>query len=374
MFNFKNFKSKLRLTKENIEKELQANGYNDYDLAKYYIGGFRKFNVKFKSDLRTDDKNNSMICRIQNGKLIISDFGYKTGMNIYSYLMEKYHLYSKDGFFEALDMIRKDFRLNNVLGISKSKSSIGELPIKYYEEVKESSLPVKIEVKRRRINGNIYWRDIDIEYWKNFGISIKKLEEKGIAPLEKFWITNFNKGGIRKEFKINSDLCYVYPFYRNESGFFMYKIYLPHGLNGNKDIKWVSNVNKHVIQNLEHIDKEGDLLIIQSSYKDIMCMEELVKGVNIISFNGEGMWCKDEIWRDLCSRFKHQIIFANNDYPKLPNPGLEFAKKHSLMYKIPFVCTPDCTTSDISDYHKKYGKKETLQLLKKVFKNIKLLI
>lgn len=369
---FKNVKKNL--TKENIEKALKDKGYNEFDVAKYYIPRFKRFNEHFKSDIRSDDHNNSMICRIQNGKLMISDFGYQTGMSIYDYLVLKYNFHQRNGFYRVLNMIREDFKLDGILPLKGEKSPNTTNPIAYNEEIKESSLPVKIEVKRKRINGEIKWEKKDAEYWHSYGISLTKLEEKGIAPLEKFWITNFNKDGIRREYNVEKELCYVYPFYKNSKGNFMYKIYLPLGFKGNKDFKWISNVNKKVVQNYQCIDKTGELLIIQSSFKDTMLMEELMPGLNIVAPNGEGMWFNETIWKDLSSRYTYKLLFANNDYPKNPNPGLEFARKHSLLYNIPFVCTPDNTTSDISDYYKKYGKEETIKFLNQVFYNINLIL
>ncbi len=372
VLDFKTLKKELN--KNNIETELRKKGFNEYDLARYYIPGFKKFNTHFKSDIRTDDNNNSMICRIQNGKLLISDFGYKIGMNIYNYLIEKYNFNGKDAFFHVLNMIREDFKLNGILPLQDSKSPNTAHPIAYNEEIKESSLPVKIEVKRKRLEGKINWTIKDAEYWHSYGISLTKLEEKGIAPLEKFWITNFNKDGIRREYNVEKELCYVYPFYRDKSGNFMYTIYLPNGLKGNKDIRWIKNINKKVIQNYQFIPESGDLLFIQSSYKDTMLMEELFPELVILAPNGEGYWFEDDIWEDLKKRFKKQVIFGNNDWPKIPNPGLNFARKHSLLYNIPFVCTPDNTTSDISDYYKKYGKEETIKFLNKIFDNINLIL
>jgi len=370
--NFKTLKKDL--TKENIELELKRNGYNEYDLARYYISGFKKFNEHMKSDLRDNDKNNSMICRVRGNKLCISDFGYRVGMDIYGYLMDKLYNNSKDSFRLVLDTIRQDFRLDNILPLPKAKTSLREFPIKYNEEVVNSDLPVKIEVKRRKFEGNLHWTYQDEEYWESFGISIKKLEEKGIAPLETFWITNYNKDGVRREYNLGYDLGFVYPFYRNSKGNFMYKLYLPLGFKGNKDFKWISNVNKKVVQNYQFLPKTGDLLILQSSFKDIMVMEELFPGLNIISFNGEGIWCENFVWEELKNRFSKQVLFANNDYTKKNNPGLTMARKHCLKYNIPFVCTPDGTTSDISDYYKKYGKEETIKFLNQVFYNINLIL
>jgi hypothetical protein len=377
MISLKNIIPEYRnLTKENLERELASKGYNAYDLARYYIKGFKKFNYPIKSDLRDDDYNNSLIARIQNNKLIISDFGYKIGMTIYDYLIEKYSLMGKNSFYQALEMIRHDFNLKELKTLLNPRKlhTNHNIPTKYNKEIKDSSLPVKIEVKRQRKDGDIYWSKEDIEYWNSYGISISKLEEKNIAPLESFWITNYNKDGLRKKFNVSNELCYVYPFYRNKQGFFMYKIYLPSGFMGNKDFKWVSNVNKKVIQNIQHIPTSGELLIIQSSYKDIMLMEELILDVNCIAFNGEGMWCTDKIWYELRKNWKYIVYFADNDSHKKSNSGIKFAKKYAEKYKIPYICTPDNTTSDITDYYKRYGKDKTFKFLKDTMFNIKLLV
>ncbi|MCP4255018.1 MAG: hypothetical protein GY775_16750 [Candidatus Scalindua sp.] len=373
MINLKNRKVELlKLNKANIESELNKNNYNIYDLAAYYISNFQGFNRGIKSDLRSDDHNSSLYTRVQNNKLIITDFGYKTGMDIYSYLNEKYFK-GVGRFKDILEIIRKDFRLNNIES-ANFKASKTSLPIHYNKEIRNTSLPVKIEIKRQKLNGNIYWSKKDISYWKSYGISIKKLESKGIAPLNKFWITNNNTDGIRKEFNVEKELCYVYPFYRSKEGFFMYKIYMPLGFKGNKNFKWVSNVNKKVIQNVGHIPKSGELLIIQSSYKDIMCMEELIPDINAIAPNGEGIWFDDKEWDNLRANWKYIVLFANNDFEKKDNPGLTFARKHSEKYKIPYICTPDNTGSDISDYYKLLGKKNTKVFMAKALENIKLLI
>jgi len=372
MFKLNVSKIRKKLTRANIEKELELQGWNEFDLASHYIKGFKAFNQSITSDLRSDDKNKSLIARIQNNKLSISDFGYKTGMNIYNYLLEKHFMGMDSSFINVLNMIRNDFKLENIERLDRTKSKIK--PFKHNKVIKNTSLSVKIEVKRRRNSkGKIQWNKKDIEYWNSFGISISKLEEKGIAPLEMFWVTNFNKDGIRIPYNVKNELCYVYPFFRNKDGFFMYKIYLPKGFRGDPDFKWISNVNKKVIQNIQHIPKSGDLLIIQSSYKDIMLMEEINPNLNIIAPNGEGIWFKEEVWNILRRRWKNIILFANNDFTKEKNPGLVFARRHSKKYNIPFICTPDNTASDISDFYKDFGETKTKELIEQYLDNINLI-
>jgi hypothetical protein len=375
VYKIRSIEIKKKLNKVNIEEGLKEKGYNEYDLAVHYIPNFKGFGIPVRSNLRTDDTNNSLVAVVINDKLMISDFGLKTGMNIYNYLIEKENLpNTKSSFYKVLDLIRKDFNLKNIESCVSSNNikKTNKHPIKHNVPV-QSSLPVKIEVRRQRIDGKIHWTKEDIKYWKQYGISIKKLEEKKIAPLNAFWITNYSKGGMRIKYDVSKELCYVYPFFRNESGLFMYKIYLPQGFRGNKDFKWVGNVNRSIIQNIEHIPNSGDLLILQSSYKDIMLMEELFPTeCYTIASNGEGMWFKIEEWRKLRKNWKKIIYFGNNDYPKNPNPGLEFARKHSNEFKIPFITTPD-GCSDISDFYKEFGLKKTKKFLTNCFENIKLI-
>ena len=193
-------------------------------------------------------------------------------------------------------------------------------------------------------------------------------------PLSTFWITNYNKGGIRVKYDVTNELAYVYPFFKDDYGHLMSKISLHYGYKGNLNFKWISNVNKGVIQNIESIPKKGDLLIIQSSYKDICTMEILNKELNVIAPNGEGIWFDDDTWKELRKNWRSIVLFANNDFEKKDNPGLAFAKKHSLKYNIPFISTQNFTTSDISDFYKKYGFRATKKFLNKTLDTINTLL
>jgi len=366
---FKILRPKKSLTIDNINAELKNKGYNEFDVLSFYMKGFKSIGKPINSDLRDNDKNASLHTKIINGRIIISDFGLKTGMSVYDYIALKYFGETKKDFIKALNLVRKDFNLNNILGLPEIKINHKNLlPKRHNIQLTTNTIKPKIEVKRRRKNGKIYWKKEDILYWKEYGISIEKLEEKKIAPLSAFWITNEYE---RKKFNVENELCYVYPFFRDEEGHFMYKIYLPKGLKGNMNFKWISNVNKKVIQNIQFIPKQGEYLIIQSSFKDIMLMEELNPEIYAISPNGEGMWFSDKKWEELRKNWKHIIIYGNNDFNKKDNPGLNFARKHSLKYKIPFFINPDNTSSDISDYYKKYGKDKTKELLNYFIKMVR---
>ncbi len=255
--NFKNRTLKKNLNNKNVNAELKNRGYNQFDLAANYITGFKGLGKPINSDLRTDDKNGSLHTQVgKSGDILVSDFGLKIGMNIFEYIAYKYYGEGNRNHIRGLNKIKQDFKLKNLNSpIFNDSNVIKEqiTPKQHNIDISNNSLSVKLEVKRQRIKGSIHWSIKDIAYWKQYGIPISKLEEKKIMPLSAFWITNYNKGGIRIKFDVSKELAYVYPFFRNEYGHFMYKIYLPLGYRGDTNFKWVSNVNKKVIQNIENI-------------------------------------------------------------------------------------------------------------------------
>ncbi len=358
---------KLVLNTRSIKQVLKDRGYSQYDVAATYITGFKGIGTKIRSDLRTDDKNDSLNTKIgASGDVIVSDFGYRVGMTVFQYVGEKYYGASSTDYIKGLDKIRNDFGLDELLKpqvANKLLSSIRSLPKQHGENMTISS-PTVIEVKAQRIEGRLYWTPEDILYWNSYGVSIEKLTEKDVIPLETVWLTKAGKG--RMEYDTRKKLAYAYPFQKNEFGDRMYKIYMPYA-----DVKWISSASRQCIQNIHALPKEGgELLIIQTSYKDIMCMEELNPTLHILATNGEGMWFEPKAWKYLKSKWKNIVLFGNNDSHKVSNPGLRLARRHSLKYKIPFVMLPDNTASDISDYRKKYGYHAAKHILDKTMSSI----
>jgi len=353
---FGNTITQKHLTKDNVLFELNIKGYNEIDLCFHYISGFKTLNKAIKSDLRTNDKNNSMhISTTSSGNIIISDFGLVTGLNIFSYIALKYFNDNTNfkNILKAYEKVRQDFDLVNIRPyngeIKNKKSKIKPVKLNLIQNKK---LEVDIYTKKRS------WLKSDEKYWSLFGISIAKLEEKKIYPTSKCRIINDNtKTDTIIHFKNNP--VYVYPEYYSKTH---YKLYLPFGLNGNADFKWISNIPKNIIPNFKNIPKSGKNLIIQSSYKDLMCME-MLGDYNILPLNGEGMWFTEAAWEYLKSNWENIIYFGDNDFNKLDNPGLNFCKKYKSNYGVDYITTPNNTTSDISDYYKKYGEKATKKLL-----------
>jgi len=364
------FEIKPSLTISNIRKRI-----SDFQIIQSIIP-----NASLNSNFKIRNESNSSASLMNNGnKIYIKDFGdpqQPKAETWYQYLCRT-NGWGDDtrGYFTALNWANQTFNL----GLEEINTSniVNNFDNKYVKPVgydiligSQSKLKTKIEVKRSRTNGVINWKPADINYWKSFGLSIEKVESKHIDPLDYFWSTNPNKDNIKKMFDVRNILCYVYPYYRAEDDTFMYKIYMPFGLNNNKHFKWVSNTDSSVIENLRFITKPNENLIIQSSLKDISVMEVyrddygLFTSYDFVSPIGEGIYFKENQFDKLKSQYKKIIYFGNNDYNKVNNPGLGYCKKWNELFNIPFTYLPDILkSSDISDCRRDNGHNVTFKVL-----------
>ena len=88
------------LTKENILKRITS-----YDIFRYYSDNFVEVGRTFKGDLPgRDDQVPSAVVNMIGGDLMYSDFGYKTGLRCFDYVMEKLGL----SYFDTLQQINND--------------------------------------------------------------------------------------------------------------------------------------------------------------------------------------------------------------------------------------------------------------------------
>jgi len=324
-------------------------------------------NIKLKSffSLR-NETNKSESIKEYRGKLYIKDFGdaYQNKAETwYQYIarINNWNTKTTEGFLLALNWANKEFNLNleepnlsylNNFNYKPDNSTNYTKSLLY-----DSKNKVIIEIKRRD------WNKKDLDYWYQFGLTLEWLKGKNIAPISHLWLTNPNKDNIRKYIDISKKMSFVYPYYY-EGDIFMYKIYSPLELN----FKWLSNVNKNVIENWRFIVNRRKHLIIQSSLKDIGVMEyfrdnfNIFKDYDFIAPISEGIWFNN--WNIIRKEYKKIIYYGNNDWNKITNSGLNYARKWTIEYNIPNIINPNfCCASDISDYRKFQGEQKTKELL-----------
>lgn len=304
------------------------------DIASRYIRGFQSIGVSFKSEFRREGAPSSRVFWGNHGELMFKDFGdpmLPKAINVIKYVQHKYGL----NYQETLNKIAIDFKLINAdnketkIHIQKNSKIRREIPA-------PSNLVIKI--KRRE------WSELDKEYWGSYSIPIKLLERNKIYPISHVFYNNYRPIEYTK-----NHLIYSYDYYWSLN-IFRRKIYQPKSIKE----KWRTNTDYTVVQNYPNIPKLGDLLFIQSSYKDCMVMELL--GYHAIAPNKEGSWMPDYYWEKLRARWKHIVIFWDNDWEKPQNSGLIMAQKFSEEYNLKYIVTPDIpNVTDISDFVQKHG-------------------
>ena len=316
------------------------------DIATRYISGFSKIGDSFKSEFRTEKLPSSRVFYGKHGDLMFKDFGdpnFKKAISIIQYVQYKYDL----KYQAAINKIGIDFGL--IKGDDISCSIVKSKRKKIKREYKAPSNLV-IRIRKRD------WSEYDKEYWGSYYIPTTLLERNQIYPISHVFYGSYPP----TEYSSNH-LIYSYDYYWS-NGIFRRKIYQPKSLTE----KWRTNTDYTVVQNYPNIPKDGgDLLFIQSSYKDCMVMEQL--GYYSVAPNNEGSWIPKYYWDKLKDRWNKLVIFWDNDWEKDENSGLIMAQNYGKEYNIPYITTPDIKgITDISDYVRMYGIDKGKELVKEL--------
>ena len=294
---------------------------SEYDIFRYYCHNFKNYGDKFCSELRED---RSPTCSIVpwKGKVIYKDFGSGDSHDCFSYIQAKYGL----TFSEAMRVIDTDFGL----GLQSGTVIKSQIAITYGTQDVIERRPTKIEKKARQ------WNVEDKNFWSQFHIPKHLLTKFGVQPIDYFWINE-------ARYRCHS-LSYVY----NING--RYKIYRPFETEG----KWYSNTSKDDIQGWRQLKDNGDIVILASSLKDVMCLNVL--GYEAIALQSEMQMPSAELIKQLSERFEVVAVLYDNDFEKDANPGQTMANKICAEFNLINIILPaHYKSKDISDLMKDHG-------------------
>jgi len=321
-----------RNSNDHLSKDVILSRITEYDIFRYYCQSFKELNTKFCSELRKDQTPTVSIIK-WNNKLLYKDFGYSDHtFDCFSYVQHVYNL----KFFDCLRIIDNDFNLN----LAHKKDAIaftrGCLGYRHNKFIPDKEVVI-IKKKRRS------WKLKDKNFWDKYSVTKETLCIFAVEPLDYYWV-NYNR------FKCNS-ITYSYKIGSK------YKIYSPYS-----DVKWTSNTTKKHVQGYKQLPDEGDLLIITSSLKDIMCLYEM--GYAAIALQSEMQMPDEKLIERLKERFKNIMILYDNDL-KDPNPGQIMGNKISDTYGFKNLCIPDqYKCKDVSDLIKERGMTMASNLIK----------
>ena len=330
--------------KNSVSLEDIMNRVTEIDILSFY------FNIKeipcvIHSPFREDNRPSFGLYLSNSGRIYYKDYATNENGGIFDLLGNLW----KCNYKEVLERINKD-----ILKIDKGNIKINNTTNSIVvRNNKEHSSNSDLQCKVRE------WRNYDIEYWSQYGISLKWLKYAEVYPISHKIIIKNQHRYIFKADKL------AYAYVERKEGKVSLKIYSPY----NKKYKWCSNADGSVWSLWTKIPKYGDNLIISSSVKDclnIMCNLRIPS----ICLQGEGFLPKPHIMNQLKERYKNIIIFFDNDFENPNNPGHTDALKICEEYNLKMVEIPsEFKSKDPSDLYKNYGKEKYLEIMKSILKD-----
>jgi len=333
--------SEKRLTKENILKHLDS-----YQLFQAYCRNFKALDKMFKSEFRKDSRPSCHIV-MWEGDLLYKDFG-EQGYRVFDYIARKFNT----DFQGALKVVNQDFGLGLGSNASVGVNASMETPEKVHFDVKQfEQQPTIIDIKPRR------WTKLDREYWAQYEIPPLLLKYHKVYSIESYRIDSKHQDNI--SYRVNPyQLAFSYDYYWHK-GVFRRKLYFPQTKGR---YRFISNVNKTIVQGWSLLPKQGDILFVTKSYKDIFTFNML--GYWAIAPNSEHSFIPDHVMDKLKKRFNNIYVWFDND-----EGGIKGSASFAEKFELPFTHNPIGEPKDPSDFVKKYSSKEFDKLVTQFLKN-----
>jgi len=307
--------------------------YNEQDIWRSLIPHV-SFSGFFK--LRPEGKASATM-RYYNNKWYLKSFGDPNQDKAETFIDYTMRMYNLD-FNEALEYLRN-------MNINVSKQYVTN-----YTDAKDTSKDIILDIRARPFTKH------DEKYWNSMNVSLSQLEAKQIQSVQYIYMNIKSSGFILNYTVKSNELAFSYPHGYNKSGIYMRTVYMPF----HPKLKFLKNIDNTVIQNIHFQKEPTEYLWTMNAFKDILVLENFVDD-NIIGLNTEGTYLSANQIKQTDKLFtKERIYFADNDYYKEPNPGLEYAKKYHKRYGLNYVFLPsEHKVTDISEFVLKYGEKET---------------
>ena len=260
---------------DNITLDWILSKGTEYDIYAKYIGQF-KVGMIYNSPFRKDKNPSFGIYYSKRTKqLLFKDHGTGECGNVIKFVSL---FTSKTEYNDILSDIVDKLNITNNTKLVSSKQYI-------------PSTETVIGVVRQEFT------DVDINYWKQFNISINTLKKFNVNSIKYYLCNGIVKGTYKRE-----NPMYAYKVYNN------FKIYRP---LADKYTKWRNNLTDYDIQGYEQLPQKGDILFITKSMKDVMCLHEM--GYPAVSPSSESTFLPKDVLEQLKTRFKRIIILFDRD-------------------------------------------------------------
>ena len=337
----------INLNKQNVTKEALLKYISDYDIYKRYILNEDVIvGKKIHSPFRTESNPSFGFFVGESGEICFNDFTLRLKGDCVKFVMILFDL----TYYEALSKIAIDFNMEDDFYVKKL--NIGKAAGDFTISSKDQAL-VKTMYKFSLGKVKRNWEIQDMQYWQQYGISLKTLTKYNVEPISHI---------IIGDKPITCDK-HAYAFIERKDGVETYKIYQPYS----KDYKWLNSHNDSIWQGWEQLpvsDYSGTL-VITKSLKDVMAITEHTD-CHAVALQCENVLPKVNVIEELRERFGMVIILYDNDYDKEENWGQIFAKQ--LEEKTGFlsrVIDSKHQSKDFSDLIKNVGVSKAIEIFDK---------
>lgn len=316
-----------------ISKELILSRFSEEQLMEYYLHLPVKKGL-FRSPLRKDRQPTCSFYRNSSGTLIFKDFATGQHLNVFGVVQEIFRC----DYFEALRIIANDMGIVRDKTLQKNPGKINENPTKIND--KEMS-KIQVEIQD--------FTNLEIKWWGKYGITPEILKKFDVYSCKHIFLNDSLCAKSQQH-------CPIFGYYgKKYQGIELWRCYFPKRTS----FRFISNWPSKKIQGYDQLPKAGKLLVITKSMKDIMCLYSC--GITACAPNSENLFISDNVLCDLKSRFKHIVIFYDNDRPGLYNMAKIRREHPELVY----ISIPrEYGSKDISDFYRDHGREETLKLIK----------
>lgn len=299
----------MKFATKGVETELTVNSIlnktTEAEIYRHYIGDFY-LGDSMKAPYRRDNNPSFVVYKAKSGQLRWKDFGKGYNGGVFNLLM----LLLNSTFDEVLEDIDKSMHLG--IRFYNDKPRIEYSVYKDYDKIE-----TKASFLQRIVQS---YTQVDKEYWSSGNVSRKTLEYLEILSTKKLFL--------------NGDLLWKYtddnPIYTWEQDRKI-KGYRP--LEENKKHKWVTNFN-HQIQGYNKLPRNGDILCITKSMKDIAVYNEI--DIRAIAPQSEHVVITENVISELKQRFNY--IFTNFDNDEA---GITLSNKYKEEYNLDYFLLED---------------------------------
>lgn len=322
----------LRFTLDlGITKEFLLSKHSEETYMEFYLGIPVKKGL-FKSPIRPDNTPTCSFYRNKSGELIFKDFRGDFYGNFVSVVM-KIHGCT---YYQALKIIAGDF------GLIKTNTPPKVINVKESESFKDSG-PCSINVEIQDFTKQ------ELDWWGDYGITSKILKKFNVFSCKSVFLNG-------NYFAMSAQHSPIYGYYGGkQDDLELWRIYFPK----RKNYRFITNWDSKKIQGFKQLPKEGKLLCITKSMKDVMCLHSM--GIPAIAPNSEHLFISESVLKSLKERFKHIVVLYDNDLAGISNLN-KFRKQFP---ELNYVWIPrKYEAKDISDFYKKYGRSKTIELIK----------